>query len=137
MNIGTFQLFWKVAIFTQPHNDQLQENLSCHHFREWWRMQVPRICAPVPSMDYLYPLSHIDDKRVNEVLIGTLERFLCNDDHPESVFKKLAEDNDPPSMCGKLFKMGDPTYSCRDCGHDPTCVLCVDCFKNSGHQNHR
>ena len=29
--------------------------------------------------------------------------------------------------------MGEPTYSCRDCGLDPTCVLCVDCFKNSEH----
>ena len=25
--------------------------------------------------------------------------------------------------------MGEPTYSCRDCGLDPTCVLCVDCVK--------
>ena len=29
----------------------------------------------------------------------------------------------------QVFKMGEPTYSCRDCGLDPTCVLCVDCFK--------
>ena len=33
--------------------------------------------------------------------------------------------------------MGEPTYSCRDCGLDPTCVLCVDCFKNSEHGGHR
>ena len=33
----------------------------------------------------------------------------------------------------QVFKMGEPTYSCRDCGLDPTCVLCVDCFKNSEH----
>ena len=37
----------------------------------------------------------------------------------------------------QVFKMGEPTYSCRDCGLDPTCVLCVDCFKNSEHGGHR
>ena len=45
--------------------------------------------------------------------------------------------NDPPSQCGKMFRHGEPTYSCRDCGHDPTCVLCIECFKNSEHQHHR
>lgn len=56
--------------------------------------------------------------------------------------------------------MGEPTYSCRECGNfalnmmffivvimltnqnlllgmDPTCVLCVDCFKHSAHRNHK
>lgn len=42
-----------------------------------------------------------------------------------------------PSLCGRVFKVGEPTYSCRDCGMDPTCVLCSNCFKNSGHKNHR
>lgn len=27
--------------------------------------------------------------------------------------------------------------SCRDCGADPTCVLCADCFRNSEHKQHR
>lgn len=88
-------------------------------------------------MDYLYPLSHVDDKDVDDMLIKTLERFLTDDDNPEKVFKQLELENDPPSMCGKLFKGGEPTYSCRDCGHDNTCVLCVECFKNSEHQHHR
>lgn len=42
-----------------------------------------------------------------------------------------------PSLCGRVFKVGEPTYSCRDCGMDPTCVLCSQCFKKSGHKNHR
>ena len=88
-------------------------------------------------MDYLYPQAHIDDALVNEILISPLEKFLCDSEDPEKVFKTLAEKNDPPSVCGKLFKNGDPTYSCRDCGHDPTCVLCVECFKNSEHKHHR
>lgn len=88
-------------------------------------------------MDYLYPQSHIDENLVQDILINSLEKFLCVDEDPEKIFKSLPEKNDPPSVCGKLFKMGDPTYSCRDCGHDPTCVLCVECFKNSEHKTHR
>ena len=26
---------------------------------------------------------------------------------------------------------------CRDCGTDPTCVLCMDCFQNGEHRKHR
>ncbi|KAF5287904.1 hypothetical protein FQA39_LY04078 [Lamprigera yunnana] len=33
--------------------------------------------------------------------------------------------------------MGEPTYSCRECGMDNTCVLCVDCFKKSEHRFHK
>ena len=45
--------------------------------------------------------------------------------------------SDVMPQCGKLFKSGEPTYSCKDCGVDLTCVLCVECFKNSEHKNHR
>ena len=95
-----------------------------------------------------------------------LERFLCNGEPTEvmekfwtlntnghfQVLQQLSSLNSPPAQCGKVsltkvyfcpiieiqvFKMGEPTYSCRDCGLDPTCVLCVDCFKNSEHGGHR
>ena len=87
-------------------------------------------------MDYQAPLSHIDNEAVKEQLLRPLERFLCDGD-PQEVMKTLSALNDPPATCGKLFKMGEPTYSCRDCSHDPTCVLCVECFKNSEHRSHR
>ena len=58
---------------------------------------------------------------------------MCEGD-PEAAMKQISAQNTPPAQCGKLFKMGDPTYSCRDCGHDPTCVLCYACFKNSQHR---
>lgn len=32
--------------------------------------------------------------------------------------------------------MHEPLYTCRECGMDLTCVLCVTCFKNSAHRNH-
>ena len=70
-------------------------------------------------------------------MISPLEKFLCDSEDPEKVFKTLAEKNDPPSVCGKLFENGDPTYSCRDCGQDHTCVMCSECFQNSEHQHHK
>ncbi len=41
-----------------------QGNLSCHHFREWWRRIVPRLLSPSPNMDYKAPQAHIDDEEV-------------------------------------------------------------------------
>ena len=98
---------------------------------------MPKILPPNPNMDYLSPQSHIDDDEVKADLLWPLEAFICNSETPETVLKALAEKNDPSSTCGKLFKLGEPTYSCKDCGHDPTCVLCVECFKNSEHRHHR
>ncbi|GAA5986209.1 hypothetical protein JCM10908_006456 [Rhodotorula pacifica] len=35
--------------------------------------------------------------------------------------------------CGHVFRPGESVYRCRDCGVDPTCVLCAKCFHASGH----
>jgi len=113
-----------------------KETLSCLHFREWWRQKVPKIFSPIPSMNYQKPLDHIEEDDVQKYFFDLLERFLCNGE-PKDVLKQLSSLNDPPAQCGKVFKIGEPTYSCRDCGLDPTCVLCVDCFKNSEHGSHR
>ncbi|KAJ2945313.1 hypothetical protein O0L34_g9400 [Tuta absoluta] len=41
------------------------------------------------------------------------------------------------TLCGRVFKQGEPAYSCRECGMDNTCVLCVECFKVSAHRHHK
>ena len=114
-------------------------------------------------MDYLNPTSHLDEEQLRKYLFNPLDRFLCGcksdsqditsssdsdvrdgdeqqegeNKEPEQIFKEIYALNAPPAQCGKLFRMGEPTYSCRDCGHDPTCVLCVNCFKESEHRFHR
>ncbi|GAA5856549.1 hypothetical protein JCM8547_005859 [Rhodosporidiobolus lusitaniae] len=35
--------------------------------------------------------------------------------------------------CGHVFRAGESVYRCRDCGLDPTCVLCAKCFHGSSH----
>ena len=79
-------------------------------------------------MNYQKPNDHIEDDKVHKYFFEILEKFLCNGD-PKEMFEKLSSLNAPQTQCGKVFKISEPTYSCRDCGLDPTCVLCVDCFK--------
>ncbi|KAJ9589000.1 hypothetical protein L9F63_017695 [Diploptera punctata] len=116
-------------------NDKLKKGiLSCTHFKEHWRIWVPKIYSPEPNgscLDWSF-----DEAKAQEVLFDTLEQFICNGD-PQEVLTKLSQLDSPPSVCGRVFKMGEPTYSCRECGMDSTCVLCVDCFKQSAHRHHK
>ncbi|XP_059082624.1 E3 ubiquitin-protein ligase UBR2-like isoform X2 [Tigriopus californicus] len=112
-----------------------KDNLACHHFRQWWRRIVPKLFCPKFNMDYQSPNAHLDEDEIQRLLLAPLEQFLCNGD-PEPVMERLAELNRPRATCGKKFRSGDATYSCWDCGQDFTCVLCVNCFKQSKHQFH-
>lgn len=111
------------------------KSLKAIDFYHYWSANVPRIYSPRPGCDCLNLT--FDENLAKSVLFEPLEQFVCNDKNSEKVFEELKKLNDPPSLCGKVFKMGEPTYSCRDCGLDPTCVLCVDCFKSSEHKSHR
>nr|CAD7425225.1 unnamed protein product [Timema monikensis] len=108
--------------------------LSGTHFKDHWRLWVPKLYSPEPNGSCLE--WSFDEDKAQEVLFETLERFICNGD-PQAVLSKLSQMDSPPSVCGRVFKMGEPTYSCRECGMDSTCVLCVDCFKQSAHRHHK
>ncbi|XP_029032051.2 E3 ubiquitin-protein ligase UBR2 [Osmia bicornis bicornis] len=106
--------------------------LSCNHFKEHWRIWVPKIYSPEPDSNCLD--WNFDEEKAQKVLYNTLEEFICNGD-PQVVLKQISQTDNV--ICGKVFKMGEATYSCRECGVDSTCVLCVDCFKQSAHRNHK
>ncbi|XP_046748290.1 E3 ubiquitin-protein ligase UBR2 [Diprion similis] len=108
--------------------------LSCTHFKEHWRIWVPKIYSPEPNGSCLE--WSFNEVKAQKILYSTLEEFICNG-NPQEVLQQLSQLDNPPSVCGKVFKMGEPTYSCRECGMDSTCVLCVVCFKQSAHRNHR
>ena len=46
---------------------------------------------------------------------------------------ELEQDEPPAHVCGHIFREGEAVYGCEDCGVDPTCVLCGDCFHKSHH----
>ncbi|RZB39562.1 zf-UBR and/or ClpS domain containing protein [Asbolus verrucosus] len=108
--------------------------LTPTEFRQHWKVWVPKIYSPSVNESCLN--WRFDEERGQKILFNVLEEFICNGD-PSSVFTKLSEMDKPPSVCGRVFKLGEPTYSCRECGMDNTCVLCVDCFKNSEHRFHK
>lgn len=108
--------------------------LTSTHFKEHWRIWVPKIYSPEPNGNCLG--WSFDEDMAEKMLYNTLEEFICNGE-PREVLQQLAKMENPPSVCGRFFKVGEPTYFCRECGMDPTCVLCVTCFKESAHQNHK
>ena len=77
-----------------------------------------------------------EDRKARRLLFRPMEALMCGGD-PDLILRELKEKDNPPNVCGRVFKMGEPTYSCRDCGVDPTCVLCINCFQNSAHNTHR
>ncbi|CAL4120871.1 unnamed protein product [Meganyctiphanes norvegica] len=107
---------------------------SALNVREYWRIKVPEIYSPQPNCNCLRIT--FDDELAQKLLFDSLEQFMCGGD-PAQVYQMVRQLDNPPSLCGRVFKNGDPTYGCRDCGMDPTCVLCADCFKNSAHSKHR
>lgn len=79
---------------------------------------------------------NFDAQNAKSAIIDVLEEFIFGD-NPSTVLEKIKNEASTKSVCGRVFKMNEPFYSCRDCGMDPTCVLCVNCFKQSAHRHHR
>lgn len=77
-----------------------------------------------------------DEARCKTLIIRPLEQLIWGAD-PEAALERLKASEHTPSVCGRVFKNGEPTYCCRECGMDPTCVLCVSCFKQSSHRHHK
>ena len=108
--------------------------MSSLAFKDHWQVWVPKIYKLEPFDNCLE--WSFDEKKAQEILYDPLEEFIC-DGNPQEILKQLSQMDRPPSICGRVFKTGEPTYSCRECGMDSTCVLCVDCFKQSAHRNHK
>lgn len=69
-------------------------------------------------------------------IIDVFLEFILGE-NPATALEKLRLEGNTATVCGKVFKNGEPTYSCRECGVDQTCVLCVNCFKHSAHRFHK
>ncbi|KAG1675618.1 E3 ubiquitin-protein ligase UBR2 [Nymphon striatum] len=117
---------------------QESRSLTPKDIRAYWRQHVPALYSLRPNCDCLNIT--YDEELAYKVLFLPLERFIVgseNEANPSAVLKNLKVHKGPSNLCGKVFKKAEPTYSCRDCGHDATCVLCIECFKNSHHKHHR
>ncbi|XP_047516018.1 E3 ubiquitin-protein ligase UBR1 isoform X1 [Pieris napi] len=104
--------------------------LAPTHFQDHWRITVPRIYSPQPNRTCRD--SSFDEELALKLLIQPLEQFVWG---TADTLRRP-----PPrrqTLCGRVFKQGEPAYSCRECGMDNTCVLCVECFKVSAHRHHK
>uniref|UniRef100_A0A8C6YAV6 E3 ubiquitin-protein ligase n=1 Tax=Naja naja TaxID=35670 RepID=A0A8C6YAV6_NAJNA len=110
----------------------------------WWDEKLDfhaaflqHLAKVVPSIycDEMDPPSQKQEEMAQRMILYPLEWHLFRED-PDTCLEKLRQIG-TSQLCGKVFKGGETTYSCRDCAIDPTCVLCMDCFQNSIHVNHR
>ncbi|XP_002101445.3 E3 ubiquitin-protein ligase UBR1 isoform X1 [Drosophila yakuba] len=92
------------------------------------RCRMSLICGSIKCM--------FKESLAKEEIIDVVVEFMLGD-NPSSALEKLRLEGNTATVCGKVFKNGEPTYSCRECGVDPTCVLCVNCFKRSAHRFHK
>ncbi|XP_060806415.1 E3 ubiquitin-protein ligase UBR1 [Amyelois transitella] len=103
--------------------------LAPSHFQDHWRVTVPRIYSPQPNrtcLDWSF-----DEELASKLLIQPMEQFVWGSSEGSKPAPRRS------TLCGKVFKQGEPAYSCRECGMDNTCVLCVECFKVSAHRHHK
>lgn len=109
---------------------QAEGILTQSHFQDHWRVTVPRMYSPHPNrscLDWSF-----DENLGVRLLIQPLEQFIWGTKNGEQPVITRR-----PTLCGRVFKQGEPAYSCRECGMDNTCVLCVECFKVSPHRHHK
>ncbi|OWA51878.1 E3 ubiquitin-protein ligase UBR2 [Hypsibius exemplaris] len=107
---------------------ELEDALRSH-----WRTHLMEL---IPPGDNPRQLKH-DAGEIRRVLLKPLEVFIAGTEQVTEKFASLKKDDLPSFLCNRSFRSGEPTYSCRDCAVDSTCVLCIECFKKSAHQNHR
>ncbi|KAL6987618.1 RING-type E3 ubiquitin transferase [Sarracenia purpurea var. burkii] len=64
-------------------------------------------------------------------------QWLMFEGEPVSVLKNLAKMSvGQRGVCGAVWGNNDIAYRCRTCEHDPTCAICVPCFRNGNHKDH-
>ncbi|KAH9325221.1 hypothetical protein KI387_005399, partial [Taxus chinensis] len=64
-------------------------------------------------------------------------QWLMFEENPQEVLEELGKQNEgTQGVCGAVWGNNDIAYRCRTCEHDPTCAICVPCFKAGNHVNH-
>lgn len=64
-------------------------------------------------------------------------RWLMFECDPDAALERLSDMNvGQRGVCGAVWGNNDIAYRCRTCEHDPTCAICVPCFRNGNHKDH-
>ncbi|XP_055371504.1 E3 ubiquitin-protein ligase UBR1 [Condylostylus longicornis] len=108
--------------------------LATSHVINFFKYAAPNYFQLEESNDFVK--TTFNERCARTGIIDVLEEFILGD-NPQKILEKLKEEGNASSVCGRVFKVGEPTYTCRECGMDTTCVLCVNCFKQSAHRFHK
>ncbi|XP_051113912.1 E3 ubiquitin-protein ligase PRT6 isoform X2 [Andrographis paniculata] len=77
----------------------------------------------------------VDDSLFCDCLVWL--QWLMFEGDPGASLQQLASmSSDQQGVCGAVWGNNDIAYRCRTCEHDPTCAICVPCFKNGNHKDH-
>ncbi|XP_062002175.1 E3 ubiquitin-protein ligase PRT6 [Rosa rugosa] len=64
-------------------------------------------------------------------------KWLMFESDPGLVLKGLSKMSvGQRGICGAVWGHNDIAFRCKTCEHDPTCAICVPCFKNGNHKDH-
>eukprot|EP00737_Agarophyton_chilense_P002228 gb/GEZJ01002532.1/.p1 GENE.gb/GEZJ01002532.1/~~gb/GEZJ01002532.1/.p1 ORF type:complete len:1990 (-),score=202.64 gb/GEZJ01002532.1/:1768-7737(-) len=50
--------------------------------------------------------------------------------------KAVATEASKNGVCGRVWREEELAYKCKTCERDPSCVICVPCFRNGNHNGH-
>ncbi|KAL6496213.1 hypothetical protein OROGR_029471 [Orobanche gracilis] len=77
----------------------------------------------------------VDEDVFHESMIWL--QWLMFEGDPEEALENLAKmSTNQGGVCGAIWGKNDIAYRCRTCEHDPTCAICVPCFKKGDHKDH-
>jgi hypothetical protein len=104
------------------------------------RLSQLLVAESYPHDEIVYFTVQILTNSPPKALAGLLNVLTCNlYKGEESIDTKVLSTLDSLNtthLCGKALKKGDIVWTCRQCGHDSSCVQCNDCFQHSDHLNH-
>lgn len=132
-----------------PHTGKrLHVQALAHALSDYLHFSECDAATPIPSLTLqpgdihhfaTYILSHQQWSDSPEKIVDLLSFALVPTALPSAGFPSLRHAAGPASksgVCGKVWKRGELAYKCKICERDPTCVVCVQCFKLGDHMGH-
>lgn len=115
--------------------EQLQPGLSAYIKRNGSKLQSV-VSALLPGVDEVNGVT--SSSRIKNQFRESIKwvQWLMFEE-PQAVLDELRKQTTgTQGVCGAVWGNNDIAYRCRTCEHDPTCAICVPCFKAGNHVDH-
>lgn len=86
-----------------------------------------------------YALTNEQWFHTTETVLNLISTALVPSHWPDEILSSLrnaAGDGATSGVCGRVWKQDELAYKCKTCERDPTCVVCVPCFRGGNHEGH-